>query len=60
MYVTGAPTCRDFARDFRRVLRQEQYHAIHDVLGRLPSETIDLLQIDTEGADAYIFVPIPF
>jgi len=31
-----------------------------DVLGRMPGEAIDLLQIDAEGADAYLLSIFPF
>lgn len=43
------------------MIREETVDCItfDDVLGRLPSERIDLLQIDTEGADFYILSLFP-
>lgn len=43
------------------MIRQETVDCIpfDDVLERLPSERLDLLQIDTEGADAYILSLFP-
>jgi hypothetical protein len=44
------------------MIREETIDCItfDEVLGRLPSERIDLLQIDTEGPDAHILSLFPF
>jgi len=43
------------------MIREETIDCItvDEVLGRLPSERIDLLQIDTEGSDAHILSLFP-
>ena len=52
----------DLIPGLREMIREETIDCItfDEVLGRLPSEPIDLLQIDTEGADAYILSLFPF
>jgi hypothetical protein len=44
------------------MIREEPVDCItfDEVLGRMPHERIDLLQIDAEGADAYLLSLFPF
>jgi FkbM family methyltransferase len=52
----------DLIPGLRGMIREETINCItfDEVLGRLPSERIDLLQIDTEGSDAHILSLFPF
>jgi FkbM family methyltransferase len=52
----------DLIQGLREMIREETINCItfDEVLGRLPSERIDLLQIDTEGSDAHILSLFPF
>lgn len=52
----------DLIPGLQGMIREETIDCItfDEVLGRLPSERIDLLQIDTEGADAYVLSLFPF
>ena len=52
----------DFIPGLRGMIREETINCItfDEALGRLPSERIDLLQIDTEGSDAHILSLFPF
>jgi hypothetical protein len=52
----------DLIPGLQGMIREETIDCItfDEVLRRLPSERIDLLQIDTEGADAYVLSLFPF
>ena len=52
----------DLIPGLRGMIREETINCItfDEVLGRLPSDRIDLLQIDTEGSDAHILSLFPF
>jgi FkbM family methyltransferase len=52
----------DLAPGLEQMIREEIVNCItfDDVLGLLSQERIDILQVDTEGADAYILSLFPF
>jgi len=52
----------DLIPGLRGMIREQTIDCttFEEVLGRLPSRQIDLLQIDTEGADGYILSLFPF
>ena len=53
---------RDLIPGLEGMIRCEEVACVtfDDVLARVPAEPLDLLQVDTEGADAYILSLFPF